>query len=200
MAVEQFTKADRSRVSRALQKGKSRATLRRLSSTVLPNAMDINQISFKPIGIIHTPFTELEGMPIQPSAGKGVKGHILLNEIYLDGLADLDGFSHIWILYHLHLSDSHSLKVVPFLDDQLRGVFSTRAPRRPNSIGLSVVRLNKIVSNRLDIENVDVIDGSPLLDIKPYVPEMDEVDGPEIGWLSKHSKDIHSKKSDQRFK
>jgi tRNA-Thr(GGU) m(6)t(6)A37 methyltransferase TsaA len=188
-------------VARSLPKeANPRATLRRLSSTVTPNAMDINQISFTPIGIIHTPFTELEGMPIQPSAGKRIKGHILLNENYLDGLADLDGFSHIWLLYHLHLSDSHSLKVIPFLDDQLRGVFSTRAPKRPNSIGLSVVKLIKIVSNRLDIEDVDIIDGSPLLDIKPYVPEMDVVDGPEIGWLSKHSKEIHSKKSDQRFK
>ena len=187
-------------MSRPLRKGKARATLRRLSSTILPNIMDLNQISFTPIGIIHTPFTKLEGMPIQPSAGKGIKGHILLNESYLEGLADLDGFSHIWLLYHLHLSDTHSLKVVPFLDDQLRGVFSTRAPKRPNSIGLSVVKLNKIVVNRLEIENVDIIDGSPLLDIKPYVPDMDEVISSEIGWLSKHSKEIHSKKSDQRFK
>ena len=162
--------------------------------------MDLNQINFIPIGIIHSPFTELDGMPVQPSAGKGIKGYILLNEIYLDGLADLDGFSHIWLLYHLHLSDSYRLKVVPFLDDQLRGVFSTRAPKRPNAIGLSVVKLNKIVANRLEIENVDILDGSPLLDIKPYVPEMDELESIKIGWLSKHINEIHAKKSDQRFK
>ncbi|MEA3463226.1 MAG: tRNA (N6-threonylcarbamoyladenosine(37)-N6)-methyltransferase TrmO, partial [Bacteroidota bacterium] len=136
----------------------------------------------------------------QPSAGKGTKGHILINESFVEGLEDLDGFSHICLLYHFHLSHSYSLKVVPFLDDQFRGVFSTRAPKRPNPIGLSVVRLNKIVENRLEIENVDIIDGTPLLDIKPYVPDMDEVDSSRIGWLAKHTQEIYSKKSDQRFK
>ena len=160
----------------------------------------MNQISFKPIGIIHSPFTELDGMPIQPSAGQGIKGHILINENFVEGLEDLDGFSHICLLYHFHLSNSYSLKVAPFLDDQLRGIFSTRAPKRPNPIGLSVVKLNKIVVNRLEIENVDIIDGTPLLDIKPYVPEMDKVDSSRIGWLSKHTQDIYAKKSDQRFK
>lgn len=160
----------------------------------------MNQISFSPIGIIHSPFTELDGMPIQPSAGKGTKGHILINEGFVEGLKDLDGFSHICLLYHFHLSNSYSLEVVPFLDNQLRGVFSTRAPKRPNPIGLSVVRLNKIIMNRLEIENVDIIDGTPLIDIKPYVPDMDEIDALKIGWLSKHEKEIYSKKSDQRFK
>ena len=160
----------------------------------------MDQISFRPIGIIHSSFTELEGMPIQPSAGKGTIGHILINESYVEGLKDLDGFSHICLIYHFHLSHSYSLKVVPFLDDQIRGVFSTRAPKRPNPIGLSVVKLNKIVGNRLEIENVDILDGTPLLDIKPYVPDMDEVDSSRIGWLSKHIQEIYSKKSDQRFK
>ena len=94
----------------------------------------------------------------------------------------------------------YTLKVVPFLDDQLRGIFSTRAPKRPNPIGFSVVKLNKIVLNRLEIENVDIVDGTPLLDIKPYVPNMDEVKHSRIGWLSKHIKEIHTRKSDQRFK
>ena len=139
-------------------------------------------------------------MPIQPSGAQGIKGHILINEDFIKGLDDLDGFSHIYLLYHLHLSNSYHLKVVPFLDDQLRGIFSTRAPKRPNPIGLSVVKLNKIVMNRLDIENVDIVDGTPLLDIKPYVQDMDEVDHSRIGWLSKHIKEIHSRRSDQRFK
>jgi tRNA-Thr(GGU) m(6)t(6)A37 methyltransferase TsaA len=160
----------------------------------------MNQISYTPIGTIHSPFTESDGMPIQPSGAQGIKGHILINEDLVEGLDDLDGFSHIYLLYHLHLSNSYDLKVTPFLDDQLRGIFSTRAPKRPNPIGLSVVKLNKIVLNRLEIENVDIIDGTPLLDIKPYVPDMDEVDNSRIGWLSKHIKDIHSRKSDQRFK
>jgi len=162
--------------------------------------MNLNQINYTPIGIIHSPFTELESMPIQPSGAQGIKGHILINEDFIEGLDDLDGFSHIYLLYHLHLSNSYNLKVVPFLDDQLRGIFSTRAPKRPNPIGLSVVKLNKIVMNRLDIENVDIVDGTPLLDIKPYVQDMDEVDYSRIGWLSKHIKEIHSRRSDQRFK
>jgi len=160
----------------------------------------MNQIRYTPIGIIHSPYTESDGMPIQPSGAQGIKGHILINEDFVEGLDDLEGFSHIYLLYHLHLSSSYDLKVEPFLDDQLRGVFSTRAPNRPNPIGLSVVKLNKIDVNRLEIENVDIIDGTPLLDIKPYVPEMDEVANSRIGWLSNHIKDIHSKKSDQRFK
>jgi tRNA (adenine37-N6)-methyltransferase len=160
----------------------------------------LNQISYTPIGIIHSPFSELDGMPIQPSAAQGIKGHILINEDLVKGLDDLDGFSHIYLLYHLHLSNSYNLKVIPFLDDQLRGIFSTRAPKRPNPIGLSVVKLIKIVLNRLEIENVDIIDGTPLLDIKPYVSDMDEVNHCRVGWLSKHLKEIHSRKSDQRFK
>lgn len=139
-------------------------------------------------------------MPIQPSAAQEIKGHILIYEEFAEGLDDLDGFSHIYLLYHLHLSSSYNLKVVPFLDDQLRGLFSTRAPRRPNPIGLSMVKLIGIEANRLEIENVDIIDGTPLLDIKPYIPDMDEADHCRVGWLSKHLKDINSKKSDRRFK
>jgi tRNA-Thr(GGU) m(6)t(6)A37 methyltransferase TsaA len=159
----------------------------------------MNQVIFKPIGIIHSPFRQIEGMPIQPSAAKGIKGHIVVNEDYIEGLCDLDGFSHIYLLYHLHLSNSYNLKVIPFLDDQQRGVFSTRAPKRPNPIGLSVVKLIKIDLNILVIENIDIIDGTPLLDIKPYVREMDGVNHNRIGWLSKYIKEMKSKNSDKRF-
>lgn len=158
----------------------------------------MNQINFTPIGIIHSPFTKLEGMPIQPSAAQGIKGHVLINEEFTEGLDDLDGFSHIYLLYHLHLSDTYNLKVVPFLDDRLRGVFSTRAPKRPNPIGLSVVKLIHIEMNRLDVENIDIIDRTPLLDIKPYIPDLDEVNHCRVGWLSKNLKEINSKKSDKR--
>jgi len=160
----------------------------------------MRQISYKPIGIIHTPFKEIEGVPIQPSAGKGIKGHVVINEEYVDGLFDLDGFSHIYLLYHFHLSKSYELKVKPYLDTQLRGVFSTRVPKRPNPIGLSVVKLNKIELNTLDIENVDIIDGTPLLDIKPYVEEMNEADQLRIGWLSDYIPEMKTKRSDKRFK
>ena len=160
----------------------------------------MNRIIYKPIGVIHSPFKQTEGMPIQPSAAKGIKGHIIVNEQYVNGLRDLDGFSHIYLLYHFHLSRSFNLQVTPFLDDQQRGVFSTRAPKRPNPIGLSIVKLINIKFNIMEIENVDIIDGTPLIDIKPYVPEMDRVDNYRIGWLTKHIKEMKSKNSDERFK
>jgi tRNA-Thr(GGU) m(6)t(6)A37 methyltransferase TsaA len=139
-------------------------------------------------------------MPIQPSAAKGIKGHIIIDGKFMEGLDDLDGFSHIYVIYHLHLSTSYNLKVIPFLDNQYRGVFSTRAPKRPNPIGLSVVKLNKIEMNRLEIENVDIIDGTPLLDIKPYVPTMEEVKDSRIGWLSNQTENMRTGKSDKRFR
>jgi tRNA-Thr(GGU) m(6)t(6)A37 methyltransferase TsaA len=148
----------------------------------------MNQIIFKSIGIIHSPFTQIEGTPIQPSAASGIKGNIVINEEYVDGLSDLDGFSHIYLLYHLHLSKSFNLKVKPFLDDQQSGVFSTRAPNRPNPIGLSVVKLIKIDYNTIQIENVDIVDGTTLIDIKPYIHEMNAIKNNKIGWLAKHSK------------
>ena len=160
----------------------------------------MNVITYKPIGIVHSPFTQIEGMPIQPSAARGIKGQIVVNEEYVEGLCDLDGFSHIYLLFHLHLSKSYNLKVIPFLDDQKRGVFSTRAPKRPNPIGLSVVKLIKIDKNILEIENVDIVDGTPLLDIKPYVQEMEEVNQNRIGWLSKYKNEMKLKNSDKRFK
>jgi tRNA-Thr(GGU) m(6)t(6)A37 methyltransferase TsaA len=160
----------------------------------------MDQITYKPIGIIYSPFSKIEYMPIQPSAAKGIKGHIVLHEEYTEGLCDLDGFSHIYLLYHLHLSKSYKLKVVPFLDDHKRGLFSTRAPKRPNPIGLSVVKLIKIDKNILEIENVDIVDGTPLLDIKPFVQEMEGVDDFRIGWLKKYKEDINTKNSDKRFK
>ena len=160
----------------------------------------MNKIIYKPIGIIHSPFLKPGNMPIQPAAALGIGGQIVINDEYAEGLSDLEGFSHLYLLYHFHLSESFSLKVTPFLDDQQRGVFSTRAPKRPNAIGLSVVRLIEINTNILDIENVDMIDGTPLLDIKPYVPDMEAVTHYRLGWLSTHINEIKAKHSDNRFK
>ena len=160
----------------------------------------IKEINFRPIGTIITPFSRIEEMPIQSSAAAGIRGEIVINEAFTEGLSDLEGFSHIYLLYHFHLSNSYDLKVTPFLDDQQRGVFATRAPRRPNPIGLSVVRLIGIEKNRLEIENVDMVNGTPLLDIKPYVPEMEGVGQYRIGWLSRYKDEIGSKESDSRFK
>lgn len=158
-------------------------------------------IKFISIGIIHSQFKDLEGMPIQPIGARGIKGEIQLNEEYKEGLNDLEGFSHIILIYYLHLSNGYSLEVKPFLDTEKRGIFATRAPKRPNPIGVSVVRLEKIKGTKIYISDVDIVDGTPLLDIKPYIPNFDKHDDDEIkiGWFeNKHHKAVE-KKSDRRF-
>ena len=158
------------------------------------------KIEYQPIGIIHTPFKKLEGMPIQPAGAAGVKGTIELFEIYRVGLKDLDGFSHIILLYHFSESRDFDLCIKPFMDSHKRGLFSTRAPRRPNPIGLSVVQLDKIENGILSVCNIDILDGTPLLDIKPYVPEFDPQSDIRIGWLEAAVQNVTKKKSDNRFK
>jgi tRNA-Thr(GGU) m(6)t(6)A37 methyltransferase TsaA len=158
------------------------------------------KIEFLPIGIIHTPFMELEGMPIQPPGAVGIKGTVEVFEEFRSGLRDLDGFSHIILLYHFHRSYGFKLRVVPFMDSEERGLFATRAPKRPNPIGFSVVQLDRIKDGVLYIRDVDILDGTPLLDIKPYVPEFDAQKEVRTGWLEKAGKTVSSRKSDDRFK
>ncbi|MGA2625325.1 MAG: tRNA (N6-threonylcarbamoyladenosine(37)-N6)-methyltransferase TrmO [Bacteroidota bacterium] len=160
----------------------------------------MNDIHYKPIGRIHSPFQNVEGMPIQASGAAGIAGTVELFPEYTDGLKDVEGFSHLILLYHFHLSNNYSLQVKPFLDERLHGVFSTRAPKRPNPIGLSVVRLVRVESNILHIEDVDIIDGSPLLDIKPYVPEFDIRKVEKIGWLEGKSDSAKTVRADGRFR
>lgn len=138
-------------------------------------------------------------MPIQPAAADKIFGSVELFPEYIEGLQDLNGFSHIYLIYQFHLSQGYDLKVVPFLDNAHRGLFSTRAPRRPNPIGLSVVKLVDIKKNIIKIERVDIIDGTPLIDIKPYVPDMDAPENCTIGWLTNHGSKIKNIKSDKRF-
>ncbi len=158
------------------------------------------KIEFAPIGIIHSPFMEPEGMPIQPTGAAGIKGTVEVFEDFHAGLKDLDGFSHIILLYHFHRSHSFNLHVVPFMDSEPRGLFATRAPKRPNPIGLSVVQLDKIKDTVLHVQSVDILDGTPLLDIKPYVPDFDVPAKVRTGWLERTSKTVSSRKSDDRFK
>jgi len=139
-------------------------------------------------------------MPIQPAGGAGIKGTVDVFEDFRPGLRDLDGFSHIILLYHFHRSEGFSLHVVPFLDTVPRGLFATRAPKRPNPIGLSIVQLDKLEDGVLHIQNVDILDGTPLLDIKPYVSEFDAQLNVRAGWLEKARETVSSKKSDDRFK
>ncbi len=160
----------------------------------------MDTIIFQPIGIIHTPFPEPKGVPIQPNRGKGIKATIEVYKEFAEGLCDLDGFSHIILLTHLHKSKDYKLKVVPFLDTIERGLFATRAPRRPNPIGLSIVRLVSIEGNILHIEDIDIVDGTPLLDIKPYVRSFDTDTELKLGWLEgKTGPDTKGKKADGRF-
>jgi len=160
----------------------------------------MKEIHYRPIGIIQTPFKTKAGMPIQPTGAKGVRGSIKIKRDHVEGLKDLGGFSHLILLYHFHLSTDFSLTVTPFLDNSPHGVFATRAPKRPNPIGLSVVKLNRIEEDTLYIENVDIIDGTPLLDIKPYVPAFDGFENVKVGWLADKEKAVPQKKSDDRFR
>ena len=157
------------------------------------------EIVYQPIGIIQTPFEDIAGMPIQPSAADGVRGQVEVYPEYAQALQDLDGFSHIILLYHLHRSQGYNLKVVPFLDTQERGLFATRAPKRPNPIGLSVVRLLAVEPPNLKVENVDMLNGTPLLDIKPYIPHFNGDDEVRIGWVEAARQKIGGKRSDVRF-
>ncbi len=156
--------------------------------------------SYMPIGTIHSPFTDIAGMPIQPSGARGVRGTIELRSDLCGGLADLDGFSRIILLYALHMSTGSSLAVIPFLDPAPRGIFATRSPKRPNAIGLSVVRLVGIDGCVLTIEDVDILDGTPLLDIKPYVPAFDAYPGERCGWLEHVAHNAQNTRSDDRFR
>jgi tRNA-Thr(GGU) m(6)t(6)A37 methyltransferase TsaA len=157
-------------------------------------------IKYKSIGTIHTPFEKPEGMPIQPRGAKGIKGMVTVKKKYTEGLADLEGFSHICLIYHLHKSKGFNLQVIPFLDNKPHGVFATRAPRRPNSIGISVVRLLKITDNTIEIENADILNGTPLLDIKPYLPEFDVYEAVNKGWAKDITDKVKQIRSDSRFK
>ena len=156
-------------------------------------------IEFKPIGVIRSPFKEPEGTPIQPVGAVNSKGRVELSEEYEEGLKGLEGFSHIILLYFFHAIEGYSLKVVPFLDEVEQGVFATRAPKRPNAIGLSIVKLDRIEKNILYVENIDILDGTPLLDIKPYASVFDNVEFERNGWLSKSLHYAYSKRADNRF-
>lgn len=156
-------------------------------------------LCYEPIGTLYSPFRDPVDMPIQPPGAAGVRGTLALDPRYLDGLKDLEGFSHIYLLYHFHRSGSARLIVTPFMDSAAHGVFATRAPRRPNPIGLSVLRLTGIVGNLLQLEDVDILNGTPVLDIKPYVPEFDQRREVRSGWLENSGRQVDGKRSDGRF-
>lgn len=158
-----------------------------------------NKVEFDYIGVIHTPFTEIADMPIQPGGAKSVSGTLVIDPDFEEGLADLDGFSHIYVIYHLHKARPYHLTVTPFLDTSPHGLFATRAPNRPNPIGLSIVRLAAVNGNVLTIENVDMLDGTPVLDIKPYVSFFDSQEDIKVGWLTGKAGRAGTIRTDNRF-
>jgi tRNA-Thr(GGU) m(6)t(6)A37 methyltransferase TsaA len=159
----------------------------------------MKELSFKQIGVIHTPFEQTSGIPIQPPGAVGVGGKVEVFEEFADGLKDLEGFSHIILLFLFHRSEGFKLRVKPFLEDEVHGVFAVRAPKRPNPIGISIVRLLERKDNILSIDNPDMLDGTPLLDIKPYIPDFDAYPDAIAGWQEKHRVKVRKQKSDSRF-
>jgi tRNA-Thr(GGU) m(6)t(6)A37 methyltransferase TsaA len=139
-------------------------------------------VTYKPIGVIHSPHREAEETPVQPIFARGIAGTAEVFPEYAKGLSDLEGFSHVYLIYHFHRATPAKLTVKPFLDDAPRGIFATRAPTRPNPIGFSVVRLVRREGPILHLEDVDVLDGTPLLDIKPFVARFDRRDDVRSGW------------------
>jgi len=159
----------------------------------------MDQINYKPIGIIHSSHKESEKTPIQPVYAQGIKGKIEVYPQYIEGLKDLEGFSHIYLIYHFHKSDKVKLTVKPFLEDVERGLFSTRAPFRPNAIGLSIVKLLKIEDNFIEVENIDILDGTPLLDIKPYTSKFDSFEVLKSGWQDNVREDVAQVKGRREY-
>lgn len=143
------------------------------------------KIEYKPIGIVRTPFKDLQGIPNQPSKSKGEYGIVEIYPEFQEGLRDLDGFSHIILLCHFHKSSEYKLTVTPSEETVVRGLFATRSPRRPNPIGFSVVQLNEIKENRLMVSDLDILDNTPVLDIKPYFREFDANKEIKTGWIAK---------------
>jgi tRNA (adenine37-N6)-methyltransferase len=159
----------------------------------------MDKIEYRPIGIIHSPFKTQEGTPIQAVGGIGIDAVAEIFPEYVEGLEDIEGFSHVILLYHFHRSKAFSLKVKPFLDDAFHGLFATRAPSRPNAVGISVVRLLRADQGKLYIRDIDILDGTPLLDIKPYIPEFDVRNTEKTGWFETCTKKARQTQDDGRF-
>jgi len=146
----------------------------------------MTEITMHPVGIIRSPYKQPRDIPIQGAFKKDVQAWVELEQEYVAGLKDLDGFSHAIILYHFHKSHGEQIQAQPFLEQDKHGIFAIRSPHRPNHIGLSIVKIERIEGNRLYFTEVDVLDQTPVLDIKPYVSHFDQRDDVKCGWLDKH--------------
>ena len=157
------------------------------------------EITLSPIGRLETPFNDIADMPIQPSVLADTRGKAVLDEKFMPGLKDLDGFSHIILLFLLHKISGYQLEVVPFMDTLPHGIFATRSPKRPNRIGMSIVRVESVDGNILHFKGVDMLNGSPLLDIKPYYSYFDQQTQVRNGWLEGKTLRPENLHSDKRF-
>jgi len=144
--------------------------------------MNNEKILFKSIGIIHSPHKELSKIPIQPVYCEGIEGKVVLNDQYIEGLKGLAEFSHIYLFFYFNKSEKTCLQVKPYISDEKYGIFATRAPHRPNKLGMSLVRLQKIENNILYVNDIDILDGTPLIDIKPYIHRFDSIESSKSGW------------------
>ncbi len=156
------------------------------------------QITVEPIAYARTKYKTLENMPIQPK-GCDSNAEIEVLEEFAAGLKDLDGFSHIYLLTYFDKCKNTKLALVPFMDTVEHGVFATRSPARPNHIGLSVVKIKAIKDNIITVEGIDLLDGTPIIDIKPYIKNFDCPENPQSGWMTKTCTEVMNKKSDDRF-
>ncbi len=155
-------------------------------------------IRFQPIGHAQTPYDDVANMPIQGAGLANNRGQLVIAPQYADGLADLHEFSHIYVLFHLHRSQPGALKVTPFLDTVERGIFATRSPKRPNPIGLSIVEIERIVDNVIHVRGIDLLNGTPLIDVKPYIQAFDNIPQTRDGWYTR-GRDPGQTLSDRRF-
>jgi tRNA-Thr(GGU) m(6)t(6)A37 methyltransferase TsaA len=151
--------------------------------------MTKEQIILNPIGVIHSPYKEPGDIPIQGIFKNDVEGWVQLQKKYIKGLRDLDGFSHAILIYYFHKSQKEEIEGKPFLEKKTHGIFAVRSPHRPNHLGFSIVKINEIVENIIYFTGVDMLDGTPLLDIKPYVKYFDSREEVTCGWIEKHFKD-----------
>jgi len=156
-------------------------------------------ISYTPIGVIHSEHIAAEQTPIQPAYAKGCKGRAEIFPEFVQGLQDLDGFSHVYLIYHFDRAGSTKLMVKPFMEDVERGIFATRSPRRPNSIGLSIVELVRREGAMLHLDGVDILDGTPLLDIKPYTTKFDHIQTTRNGWQDEISEETARRRGRREY-
>ncbi len=154
--------------------------------------MNDEKFDFQPIGLILSPYKELSKIPIQPVFCEGIEGKVILNPRYVDGLKDLDGFTHIYLFYYFNRSQKTCLRVKPYISDEEHGIFATRAPHRPNKLGMSLVRLVRVEDNIIYVSDIDILDGTPLLDIKPYIQRFDSRETAKSGWQDAVTNDAAS--------